>query len=283
MLLDRDHMAGLGRGGKQGVLVERLDGVHVDDLDGDALGGERVGRLERSGDHEATGDDGRVGALAHHDGAAKFELIVLGVVDHRRGQAAKTQVERAIGGIGATRRSTGLHVVGGDDHRHAGDGAHEGDVLVALVRGAVLAHGNSGMSRADLHIEMRIADGIANLLVGAAGGEHGKGARKGNATGGGDTRGEAHHIALCDAGVIEAIGEGGLELGRLGRSREVGIEDQEVVVLCAKLDQGLAVAHAGGDSLLVCHSFKPPSRARPWPARTVRRWGPCRASPPGPP
>ena len=79
------------------------------------------------------------------------------------GQAAKTQVERPIGGIGATRRSTGLHVVGRDNHRHAGDGAHEGDVLVALVRGAVLAHGNSGMSRADLHIEMRIADGIAHL------------------------------------------------------------------------------------------------------------------------
>ena len=109
------------------------------------------------------------------------------------------------------------------------------------------------MCGADLDVEVRIANGVANLLESAAGSEHRKGARKGNATGGGNARSHAHQVGLGDTGVEEAIGIGRLELCRLGSSRQVGIEYDKVVVLGTQLDQGLTIARASGDSLHVCH------------------------------
>ena len=57
-------------------------------------------------------------------------------------------------------RGAGLHVVRRGHDDHAGDRAHEREVLAALVSGAVLADGDAAVSRADLHVEVRIADGV---------------------------------------------------------------------------------------------------------------------------
>ena len=84
------------------------------------------------------------------------------------------------------------------------------------MRGAVLAHGDARVRGADLDVEVRVADGVADLLERTAGGEHGKGACERDATGGGNARRETHHVALSNAGVKEAVGVGGLELARLG-------------------------------------------------------------------
>lgn len=137
------------------------------------------------------------------------------------------------------------------------DNAHEGDILAALVRGAVLAHRDTGVRGTDLNVEMRIADGVADLLKGAASGEHGKGARKGNAAGGRDTGGNTHQVALGDAHIEEAVGAGGLKLAGLRGGGEVGVEDHKVIVLVGELDEGLAVAYARGDFLDVCHPRAP--------------------------
>ena len=87
------------------------------------------------------------------------------------------------------------------------------------------------MRGADLHVEVRVADGVADLLEGAAGREHREGARKGHAARGGDAGGQAHHVGLGDARVKEAVGVGGLELAGLRGGREVRVKDDEVVVL----------------------------------------------------
>ena len=99
-----------------------------------------------------------------------------------------------------------LHVVGGNNYGHAGDDAHEGDILAALVCGTVLAHRDTSVRGTDLNVEVRVADGVTDLLKGAAGGEHGKGAREGNATSGRDTGGDAHQVALGNAHIEEAVG-----------------------------------------------------------------------------
>ena len=106
-------------------------------------------------------------------------------------------------------------------------------------------------------VEVRVADGVADLLEGAAGGEHGKSAREGSTAGGRDTGGDAHQVALGNAHVKEAIGAGGLELAGLRGGGQVGVEDHKVVVLGSELDEGLAVAYARGDFLDVCHPRAP--------------------------
>ena len=286
MLLAGHNGTALPGGLQHQLLVQRLDGVHVYDLGGDALGREGLGCLQGGLHHEAARHDGDVGALAHEDALANLELKALGVVDHGDGQAAEAHVDGAVGGIGGAHGGLGLGVVARDDDGHARDGAHEGDVLVALVGGAVLANGDARVGGTDLHRQVRVADGVAHDLVGTTGREHGKGAGKGLVARGGNAGGHAHEVALGDANVKEALGVGGLELAGLRGGGKVRVQDHKVIVLGGQLDERLAVAGARGNLLHVCHP-RPPSRrwrqARPCPARTARHWGPCRANPPGSP
>ena len=257
VLLDGHDVAGLGGALDDQVGIDGLDGVHVDDLGVDALGSELLGGLESLADHQAAGDDGHIGALAHDNALTQLELVGLGVVDNRRGQTGEAHVHGAVALVGGARHGTGLHIVGGNDHGHAGDDAHEGDILAALVRGTVLAHRNTGVRGTDLNVKVRIADGVADLLKGAAGGKHGKAARKGDAAGGCDTGGNTHQVALGDAHIEEAVGAGGLKLAGLRGGGQVGVEDHKVIVLIGELDEGLAVAYARGDFLDVCHPRAP--------------------------
>ena len=113
------------------------------------------------------------------------------------------------------------------------------------------------MRGADLDVEVRIADGVTDLLKSAAGGKHGKGAREGSTTGGRDTGGDTHQVALGNAHVKEAVGAGSLKLTGLRGGSQVGVEDHKVVVLGSELNEGLAVAYTRGDFLDVCHPRAP--------------------------
>ena len=250
-------MAGLGGALDDQVGIDGLDGVHVDDLGVDTLGSELLGGLESLADHQAAGDDGHIGALAHDNALTQLELVGLGVVDNRRGQTGKAHVHRTVALVGGARHGAGLHIVGRNDNGHAGDDAHKGDILAALVRGAILAHRDTGVRGTDLNVKVRVADGVTDLLKGATGSEHGKGAREGNTTGGRDTGGNTHQVALGDTHVEEAVGASGLKFAGLRGGGQVGVEDHKVIVLVGELDEGLAVAYARGDFLDVCHPRAP--------------------------
>ena len=109
------------------------------------------------------------------------------------------------------------------------------------------------MRGADFDVEVRIADGITHLLIRAAGGEHGKGARKGDVARGRNAGGEPHQVALGNAGVVEALRVRSLKLAGLRGGGQVGIENHKVVALIAQLDKCLAIANTRGDFLDVCH------------------------------
>ena len=109
------------------------------------------------------------------------------------------------------------------------------------------------MGSANLDVEVRVANGIADLFVRAAGGEHGKGARKGDVARGRNAGGEPHQVALGNAGIVEALRVRSLKLTRLRSGSQVGIEHYKVIVLIAQLDERLAVAYARGDFFDLCH------------------------------
>ena len=121
------------------------------------------------------------------------------------------------------------------------------------MRGAIFTDRNARMRGADFDVEVRIADGITHLFVRAAGGEHGKGARKGDVARGRNAGGEPHQVALGNAGVVEALRVRGLKPTGLCCGGQVGIENHKVIVLIAQLDKCLAIANARGDFLDVCH------------------------------
>lgn len=80
------------------------------------------------------------------------------------------------------------------------------------MRSAVFTDRNARMRSADFDVEVRIADGITHLLVRTTGGEHGKGARKGDAARGRNAGGKPHQVALGNAGVVEALRVSGFKL-----------------------------------------------------------------------
>ena len=57
--------------------------------------------------------------------------------------------------------------VAGDEDRHAGQDAHQGQVFDGLVGAAVLAEGDARVGEAELDVELRIADAVADLVIAA--------------------------------------------------------------------------------------------------------------------
>src|SRR5699024_2992031 len=158
------------------------------------------------------------------------------------------QVDRAVVVVSGDHRGAGLHRVGGAQDHHAGDRAHEGDVLAALVGSAVLAHREAGVGHGDLDVQVRVADGVADLVEGAARREHCKGGHKGHVAQRAHAAGGGHHVLLGDAAVKVAVGVGVAEPGRAGGFRQVGVKyDQVVGPLPGQFQQGFTVAVAGGD------------------------------------
>ena len=269
--------------------------MDVDDPGVDALFGQLLGGGDGFPDHQAGGDDGQVLAVPEGDAFAQLEVVGLRVVEHRHGQAAEADVDRPVVVDGGLHGGAGFHVVGGAQDHHAGEGAHQGEVLAALVGGAVLAHGDAGVGGADLHVEVGVGDGVADDLKGPAGGEHGEGAGENSLPGGGHTGGHAHHVFLGDAAVKEALRAGFLEDAGLGGGGQVGVQDDEFGVFGSQLRESFAVAFPGGDFFQFRHgdSFLStliplpgrPGRlsARSWPSRTAPRWEPRRARRPDSP
>ena len=282
MLLGGDDAAGLLRRAQNQLGVERLDRVHINDADGHALGGHRLARLERKLHHHAGGDDGDVLAVCKGGALIQLEAVALDLVgDGLDGGAAKAQIGRAV--VVQQRLDGELHLVAvaGAEHLHAGNDAHERQILDALMRRAVLADGQAAVRADDLDVQVGIGDGIAHLLPCSAGGKDGEGVGEGLEAAGGKAGGDAGHVALGNAHIKEALGIFGRKALGHGCVGEVGVEHDQLGILLRQLDQRFAVGGAGGN--LSCHITCPPVllillRLRPWPAHTARRSAPCRAS-----
>ena len=238
--------------------IQGLDGVHIDEAGVDAGGLQGLHGLDSLAHHQAGGDDGDVLAVPQGDALANLKLVVLVVVEALHSQAAQTDVHRAhmLGG--------GLHggqhfvVVGGVQNHHAGDGAHQGDVLAALVGGAVLAHGDARVGAHNLHVEVGVAHGVAHLLKGAARGEHGEGRREGHLPAGGQAGGNANHVALGDAAVDKALRVFFLEDAGLGGLCQIRVQHNDVGVRFGQCGDCFAKALTGGLFHHFSHSAAPP-------------------------
>ena len=132
--------------------------------------------------------------------------------------------------VGSLHRGFRLHVVGWIDDYHSRDGPHKSDVLVALMGGTVLTHRDTRVGSSDLYVQFGIADGVADLLKGAACRKHGKGAGKGDLACGGDPSRHAHHIGLSDTAVNMALRKSLLEGACLGGVRQVSVQDNYILV-----------------------------------------------------
>ena len=110
------------------------------------------------------------------------------------------------------------------------------------------------MGGSDLDVQVRVADGVADLLKAAARNEHGKAGHEGDIAHRGHTGGDADHVLLGNAAVKMTVRELFAEDLGLGGGGQVGIKDDQVVgALAGKLHQRVAVAYTGGNFFHISH------------------------------
>ena len=216
--------------------------MDVDNLGVDAVCLQQLGSFQRLRYTQTGGDQRNILAFPQHHALAQLKFVIRVVVDHRHSQTAKPQIYRAVMIDGSLHSGLCLHIIGRVDDNHARDGAHEGDILVALMGSAILAHRNARMGSADLHIQVGITHGVADLLKGTACRKHGKGADKRDLACGGKACCNAHHVALSDAAVDMSLRKCFLENTGLGGSGQVRVQNDQIRILCAVLCQRVAVA-----------------------------------------
>ena len=279
VLLDGDDLAALFSPFGDARSVDGLDGVDVDDGGVDALAREHFGSHQGFVDHKTGREDRNILTLTQDVGLADDKGLDHVALENGGGEARKAHIDRAVH-LG-DRHGGGLGLVGvrGADDRHAGDGAHEREILDALVAAAVLADADARVGGADLDVEVRVGDRVSNLLVGAARREHRERGAVGDETHRGHTGGDVDHVGLGNAAVVEFFR---VRLGDLAGLRgvgEVGVEHDDLIILFDKLDQRFAVSLTGCN--FISHVLSPPIPSKP--ARAARHLGPCRASRPDSP
>ena len=242
VLLAGDDGAGLAGAGHDGLHVERLDGVDIDNLAADADLFEHLGGLQGFPHEVAAGEEGDVSALAQQLGLADFELLTF---RQEAGHLAATEAQidgpDVLGG--GQRGGLGLVEVGGHEHGHVGQHLHQGDVLHGLVRGAVLAERDAGVRAANLDVLVRVAHHLADLVIDAAGDELGEAPDEGHLAAEAQAGGDADHVGLGDAALDEALGEFLGEAVHLDAAFHVGAQGDDILVLAASLYK--AFAHTG--------------------------------------
>ena len=244
MLFGYHYATGLGGRCYDGFLVQGLDGGDVDDLGADALGLQGLGGLQGLPNGVAGGDEGDILAFVHHDGLANDEGLVL-IREVGNGGTAEAEVYRTYifgngqGGL------EGLVVVAGIDDHHAGEGAHEGDVLHGLVSGSVLTQRNAGMGRGNLHIGVAVGQLLTDLVVYTAGDKFCEGTHERNLAGEGQAGGGANHVGLRDAALDEALRELCCEGVHLKGTLEICGEGHDILVGLACLQKARAETAAG--------------------------------------
>ena len=287
MLFTGDDLTALLGSLQNHFLIQRLDGRHIDDAGVDTGLFQLLASLDGFIDHQTVSNDRNVSTLTHHFALADLESKTF-LMEHRHSQTAKAQVHGALMLISSLDCSRGFHSIRRADDHHAGDGTHQCEIFAALVTCAVLTHGHTAMSSADLHVQLGIANGVANLLKSTARCKHGKAGCERNLTGSSQSCCNSHHIAFRNAAVKVAIR---ICLGKhtgLGGTCQVRIQNNHIGMLSTQSHQPLAVTFTGSHFLYICHITYPPVLLKsdavlPLPARTVRHWERHRASLPDSP
>ena len=115
----------------------------------------------------ARGENRDIRAFPHHLRLPDDERFGL-FGEVRYGWAAEAQIDGAVVFGRRDGRHLRLVVVAGVDNHHVGQHPHQSEVFHHLVRGAVFAHGDARMRRANLDVQVRVSHRHADLVVDAA-------------------------------------------------------------------------------------------------------------------
>ena len=246
MVLDRDDFADLVHAGVHTGGVEGLDGVHVDDAGLHAGLRQLIRGFQSETDRIAVCDDGHIAAPAKKLALADLKLLVL-IIDHGDGVAGKTQIDGAIGLCRRLDERLCRGIVCRHHNRHVRDGAQDAHILDGLVGSAVICRSHTAVGAGDLHVQVGVADLLADHLADAHGAESRIGDHKRDLPTGRKACCHTSAVLLGDANVQILIGQLLAEITGFTGLADVNIDDHNILVLSAELNNGFTEAVTSGD------------------------------------
>src|SRR5580658_3361558 len=150
VLFGGDSAAGLFDGSQDGLRIQRLDGMQVDELDRNAFFLEDLAGFDRFPDQVSAGKNSHIRSLGKDLGLPDLERQLVGEDGPYR--PAETEVDGTLIIGDREGRRLGLTIVAGYDHGHAREHFHQADIFQDLVGGAVLTEGYTRMGGAYLYI-----------------------------------------------------------------------------------------------------------------------------------
>ena len=176
--------------------------------------------------------------------------------DHRNLAALEAQVDRTrpVGDgryhLGGLRRVRHVH------DGHAGERAHQGDILDGLVAGAARA-GNAGHEANDADRQVRVGDRVDDLVEGAPGREHAEGVHERDQAAAGERPGHTDHVRLGHASVDEAVRERRLKEVDLTLAGQVAAQADDLRALPGQFDQRVTIRLEDGAVGRLQHGLPP--------------------------
>ena len=249
MLLNGNDFSGLFCCLDKKLLVQRFDRVDVDHFCFDAVFCQHLSRCQRLGYHKTGCYDSQILTFPEGHTLSELEFIIRTVIDHRCSQTAETEIYRSHILVSGFHSCFCLDIITGVDNNHAGDHTHQGNIFVALMGCSVLSYRKTCMSGSNLHIQMRITDGVSHLLKGTACCKHGKRTHEGNFSCCGKTGCNACHITLCNTAVDVAIRKYFFKHTGFGGFSKVSIQNHEIFMLFSQFHQSVSVTLSGSDLL----------------------------------
>ena len=180
--------------------------MHVDDTRADAFRFQQLRCLQGFLNHEPAGDDRDIASILKRDALSNLEGIAVYRIRHDiEVAAARSQVARSLLLEDRLRGEPGLIAVARHDDRHARDRPHQTDVLDRLVRRAVFADRKTRVAPDNLHVQTRVADVIADLIVDTAGRKDREGMDQRGRSACCEARCHIDHVRFRDAHIVEPL------------------------------------------------------------------------------
>ena len=244
MLLGGDNSAGLLCRLYYYILVKRLYRVHIYYSRVYAFVLKKLISLKRFVHHKTGSDYCNIASVFKLYALSDLELIIV-TENNRNGKSSETHINRTVKLKRCFYRLFSLGRVRRIYYSHTRDSSHKGDILAALVCSTVLAYRDTGVSRADYHVKMRVAYRVPYLFKGSARGEHGKGAAYYLFACGGYSCRYSHHIGFRYTAVIKPFRKSLFEHSGLCSRRKVGIKHQKIVSFFSQFYQSVSEAYSG--------------------------------------
>ena len=166
---------------------------------------QKLCRFTRIGNHKPCCNYGGVASVLKGNALSKLKPVLVLVKNLFNRKPPETKIYGAVVLYCRLNRRHCLYMVGRVYYNHTGNGAHNPDVLKALMRCAVLTHGDTGVCCAYFYIKARICHAVSYLLKRAPRGKHCKRAYKYRFTGRCNTRCGGNHISLRNTRIYKTL------------------------------------------------------------------------------